>query len=311
MSGRLWALATACCLAGCCGTGYRPTLFSGKPCDRCGQNNVPPPGARIAPYPGDPAAVPAPYVPPSQPPPPTQLPPYTPPPGAGDSAGPVGINDPNVRPALDAQVRLDGPQKLPPEPTHTQARLDVPLPVRTDAKPATPGETQEPPPVDIPGYTVVRGQVANGQLPFPDGIAWLKTNRYRTVLHLRAPGEDSSAARRQFEKRGLQYISLEVAPGALTKDLANEFGRIVADETNLPLFVCDKDGALTGSLWYLHFRLNGMTDEKALADTNRLGFRPDQDDDHKALLNAARALAPAQQCGSPRALWLARRARAG
>jgi protein tyrosine phosphatase (PTP) superfamily phosphohydrolase (DUF442 family) len=304
MSGRLWALAAVCGLAGCCGTGSRSSFFTGKPpCDRCGQNKVPPPGVRIAPYPTDPAGVaPAPFLPPTQPAQPTQLPPYTPPPVAGDSAGPVGMNDPYVRPALDAQVRLDGPQKSAPEPGTAQARLDVPLPVRTDAKPpAAPvappapeplvrSETQEPPPVDIPGYATVRAQVANGQQPFPDGIAWLKTKGYRTVLHLRAPGEDGAAARRQFEKRGLQYVSLEVAPGALTKDLADQFGRIVADQTNLPLFVYDRDGALTGSLWYLHFRLNGMADDKALAEANRLGFRPEQDEDHKALLNAARTL---------------------
>jgi hypothetical protein len=237
--------------------------------------------------------------------PPTQLPPYTPPP-AGDSNGPVGINDPDVRRALDAQVRLDGPQKTAPAQAHAQVRLDVPLPVRSDAKPPAPvapqapdavtrtdpRETQEPPPVDIPGYAIVRGQVANGQLPFPDGIDWLKTKGYRTALHLRAPGEDGTAARRQFEKRGLQYISLEVAPGALTKDLADESRRIVADETNLPLFVCDKDGALTGTLWYLHFRLNGMPEDKALAEANRLGLRPDQDEEHKAMLSAARTLFP-------------------
>ena len=56
----------------------------------------------------------------------------------------------------------------------------------------------EPPPVDVPGYTVVRARVASGQQPFPDGIAWLQTKGYRTVLHLRAPGEDGTAARRQF-----------------------------------------------------------------------------------------------------------------
>ena len=206
MSGRLWALATLGCLAGCCGTGSRSEFFSGKPpCDRCGPNNVPPPGVRIAPYPTDPPRAPlppAPYLPPTPTPipaaSPTQLPPYSPPPAVGESTGPVGMNDPYVRPALDAQVRLDGPQKFTPDPATAQTRLDVPVPVQTDAKlpaapvPAAPNrssraETQEPPPVDIPGYVVVRGQVANGQQPFPDGIAWLKTKGYRTVLHLPPP----------------------------------------------------------------------------------------------------------------------------
>jgi protein tyrosine phosphatase (PTP) superfamily phosphohydrolase (DUF442 family) len=216
------------------------------------------------------------------------------------------INDPAIRPA-EAQVRLDGPQQYKPESAYAQIRLDQPQPTRPDARPpvradkptpppsdvaARPDvrETQEPPPVDIPQYTVVAGRVASGQQPFPDGIAWLQTKGYRTVLHLRAPGEDGTAARKQFEKRGLQYVSLEVAPGALTKELVDQFKSLVADETNLPLFVYDRDGALTGGLWYLQFRLNGVPDDKALADASRLGFRPDQDDDHKAMLRAARDL---------------------
>jgi protein tyrosine phosphatase (PTP) superfamily phosphohydrolase (DUF442 family) len=296
MSGRrFWSAAVVLGLAGCGGTEYRANLFNrNPPCDRCGQN-FPPPEQRLSPFPAEP---------------PTVLPqgnlqgqPYTPPPLVGDSGGgPVGMRDPSVRPAFD------GASKYVPEPAYAQVRLDLPVPVRADAKPTetvvtppTPAsdvtaktETPEPPPVDIPGFTVVRGKVASGQQPFPDGIAWLQTKGYKTVLHLRSPGEDGTAARRQFEKRGLQYISLEVAPGVLTKDLAEQFNRMVADETNLPMFVCDRDGALTGSLWYLHFRLNGMPDDKALAEANRFGFRPDQDEDHKSLLTAAWMLLAAQ-----------------
>ena len=306
MSGRrLWVLATAFGLAGCSGPEHRANLFPASPsCNSCNQPNFPP-DQHLSPYPSAPAIGPpaGTYMPPATGA--TQLPPYTPPPTVGDSGGPVGMSDPAVRPAIDASVRLDGPQKYIPEAVYAQIRLDLPVPIRTGAKPPAPTvappepealvrtetrETPAPPPVDIPGFVVVSARVASGQQPFPDGIAWLQSKGYHTVLHLRAPGEDGTAARRQFEKRGLQYVSLEVAPGVLTKDLADQFDRIVADETNLPLFVCDKDGALTGSLWYLHFRLKGLPDEKALAEATRFGFRPEQDADHKALLNTARTL---------------------
>ncbi len=69
----------------------------------------------------------------------------------------------------------------------------------------------------------------------------------------------------------------------MTRNLAEQFNRIVADETNLPLFVWDLDGSLAGSMWYLHFRMNGLTDEKALAETTRLGYRLEQDDNNKAV----------------------------
>ncbi len=256
---------------------------------------------------------------------PAQLPPYTPP-TVGDTGGAIGRIDPALRPA-EAQARLDGPQKYVPEPVYAQIRLDEPLPLRENAKPlgtpdtlppadqtasTAPRETPEPPPVDIPGFSIVRARVASGQKPFTDGIGWLQTKGYRTVLHLRSPGEDGSAARREFEKRGLQYVSLEVSPGVLTKELVEEFNHIVADETNLPLFVWDKDGSLVGGLWYLHFRQNGMTDEKALAEATRLGFRPEQDDDHKALLSAARTLLAALTMSAGRSIvWPRASASAG
>ena len=308
---RMWILAAALGLAGCGETASQSRLFNrNPPCDRCGQPGVPP-DQRLAPVPFNPAGTPAPppnYMPPVPTSAPTQLPPYTPAPAAGDTGGPVGRIDPAFRPAPDATARIDAPQQYTPEPVEAQVRLDLPVPVQTDAKPAplavappapatdpAPRPTAEPPPVDVPGFAVVRDRVASGKQPFPDGIAWLQSKGYRTVLHLRAPGEDGTAARRQFEKRGLQYVSLEVAPGVLTNDLIEQFNRIVTDETNLPLFICDRDGALTGTLWYLHFRLKGMPEEKALAEAKRLGFRPEQDVDHKALFNAARALVPMAQ----------------
>jgi protein tyrosine phosphatase (PTP) superfamily phosphohydrolase (DUF442 family) len=138
--------------------------------------------------------------------------------------------------------------------------------------------------VDIPQFALARARVASGQQPFPDGVTWLKNNGYRAVLHVRAPGADDAAARRQFEKNGLRYLTLEVSPGTLSKEIVAKFNQIVADEANLPLFVYDKDGALAGGLWYLHYRLVlGMNDEKARAEAERLGFKIDQDTEHRTM----------------------------
>jgi protein tyrosine phosphatase (PTP) superfamily phosphohydrolase (DUF442 family) len=133
--------------------------------------------------------------------------------------------------------------------------------------------------VDIPQFALVKPRVANGLKPFPDGVAWLRTQGYRTVLYIHAPGEDDAAARRQFEKNGLRYLSLEVAPATLSRDVVDRFNRTVSDEQNLPLFVYDKDGSLAGGLWYLHFRLvDRLSDEQAAAEAARLGFKQDQEE---------------------------------
>jgi len=62
----------------------------------------------------------------------------------------------------------------------------------------------------------------------------------------------------------------------------DRFNKIVADDKNRPLFVFDKNSALAGALWYLHFRtVENMGDEKARAEAARLGFKQDQDDLHR------------------------------
>ena len=137
-------------------------------------------------------------------------------------------------------------------------------------------------PVDIPGFAAVKPNVANGQKPFAGGVLWLKAHGYNSVFYLRAPGEDDSAVRREFEDQKMQYLSLEVTPEKLSKASVDKFITLVDDPKNLPLFVYDKDSSLAGGLWYLHFRLvDKMTDEKARAEVAHLGFKEDQDGSHR------------------------------
>jgi hypothetical protein len=155
-------------------------------------------------------------------------------------------------------------------------------------------EQREPPPpapIDIPQFAIARTKVANGLQPFPDGVVWLKEHGYRTVLHIHAAGVDEAAARRQFEKYGLRYISLEAEPKTLTKETVDSFNRLVTDEANLPLFVYDKDASVAGGLWYLYYRLmEGYSDEKARGEAARLGFRLEQDDRHQTMWLAVQKL---------------------
>src|SRR5262249_23536381 len=75
-------------------------------------------------------------------------------------------------------------------------------------------------PVGIPGLAEVKPRVATGLRPSAiDGLDWLQAKGYRTVVHLRRPGEDDTADRRQFEKRGLQFVSLEVSLDPLGHDV--------------------------------------------------------------------------------------------
>jgi protein tyrosine phosphatase (PTP) superfamily phosphohydrolase (DUF442 family) len=192
----------------------------------------------------------------------------------------TGVQEPTVRLA-PPELSTPGPSAQTTEPP-----VATPPPAVSERRDPAPAA-----PIDIPQFAMARPRVANGLQPFPDGIAWLKGQGYRTVLHVRAPGTDDTAARRQFEKYGLRFVSLEAEPRTLTKATVDSFNRLVNDEANLPLFVYDKDASVTGGLWYLYFRLmEGTSDEKARGEAARLGFRQEQDDRHRTMWIAVQKL---------------------
>ncbi len=305
--------------AGCCGTGQSCGYFAGTPvvtapCASCAapapvaSRFVP--GAPLAPVPGSP-------LPPG---------PAAPPPAAAPPAT-FAPSPPDVPPAplADAGVRLSAPEPVdgialtpPPSWPHADSRAERPsqtapmppaqtpeppaasIPPQRDVPPSSPPaedrSTTPPLPVDIPQFAMARPRVASGQQPFADGLAWLQAHGYRTVLHVHAPGTDDAAARRQVEKYGLRYLSLEVSPQTLSKDIVDQFNRIVTDEANLPLFVYDRDGALTGGLWYLYYRLFEMQDdERARTEAARLGFKPDLEGNQRTMWLAVQAFLAAQK----------------
>jgi protein tyrosine phosphatase (PTP) superfamily phosphohydrolase (DUF442 family) len=221
----------------------------------------------------------------------TPAPPWSAPGGQpSDSAG-AQLGSPNVTPPADAEARLGPPQFSDPA-----ARPPI-ISEQPQKKPAAaespPGKLPPPPlPVGIPQFAVARDRVAAGLRPMlDDGLDWLQASGYRTVLHVRRLGEENSTDRKQVEKRGLKYVTLEVSPQGLSKEAVAEFSRVVGDAAGYPLFVYDRDGALAGALWYLHFRTaEGMSDEGARLRAAGLGLREDREGLHRDMWQAARKL---------------------
>lgn len=290
--------------AGCCGTtntrsGYQqpprlePLRPVRPPCDRCATPNIipprfnPAPGPMVAP-PGAPAVAAPPPSPeiqqnafqaPAQPSPPASPPP------TGGAAG-VYLAPPEPAPAAPTTPPPSAPPANNAAPPREQTRLYAPQTTEPPAAPPARDDRAASPalPVDIPQFAIARPNVATGLEPYPDGVSWLKSHGYRNVLHVRAPGEDDSAARRRFEQGGLRYLSLELSPQSLTREVVEQFSRTVNDTSNQPLFVYDRDGSLAGGLWYLHFRLSDrVSDEKARADAAQIGFKQDQEGPHKTM----------------------------
>jgi protein tyrosine phosphatase (PTP) superfamily phosphohydrolase (DUF442 family) len=225
---------------------------------------------------------------------PAALPPAPLPPGpiqAGVRQYPPAVvlaPDPTWRPAPE---RGDFRLQLPPG-----ENREPPAPLPVAPPPPSPAVAEEraataPLPVGIPQFAPARDKVATGLKPLLDGLDWLQANGYRAVLHLRPPGEDDSADRKQVEKRGMKYLSLEVSPQTLSRAVVDEFNRQVRDPAHQPLFVYDRDGVLAGGLWYLHYRTaDGLTDEEARARAGRVGLREDQDEGRRTLWLAIQKL---------------------
>ncbi len=251
--------------AGCCET--RPSVSALGPCDACGPTARLPRG-RLAPVVAtDPIpADPVPLVP--------AQPGLTAPPGTNGSPVP---QQPSFRPPAGPGARLFGPETGDGTPAPPAPQPAAP----PESRPTQPPTGAEPPPapnVDVPGFTVVKNQVASGQKPFADGLTWLREKGFRTVLHLRAPGEDDTAHRRQFEARGFRFVAIEVSAQTLSRDVVDQFNHAVGDASNLPLYVYDRDGALAGGLWYLHFRIvDGLSHEQAVSKAAPLGLNSDAD----------------------------------
>lgn len=194
--------------------------------------------------------------------------------------------------SVNPGVQLSGPEPIP----------DDPLKGRTDPPPAAPEQRYrpmpEPPvaerpapgrlPVGIPQFDEVQQGVASGLRPLLEGLDWLQGQGYHTVLHLRAPGEDDSADRKQVEKRGMTYLSMKISPEGLTRAKLDDFRTLVTERARQPIFVYDRDGALAGPLWYSYFRSIGQTEAQARERAHALGLREDGSDAHRAIWDAVR-----------------------
>jgi hypothetical protein len=186
-----------------------------------------------------------------------------------------------------------------PAPERTGVRLETPVPYDPEAsgkvapraadakEPAKTTEERDPTdtlPVDIAQFGYVGDKVASGLKPQIGGLDWLRDAGYRTVLHLRKPGEDDAADRKLVTKRGMTFASLEVSPQTLTSAVFDEFSKVVAGAKTGKLFVYDGDGVLAGGLWYLYFRaVEKDSDETARLKAARLGLKENAEGEAKAM----------------------------
>ena len=235
---------------------------------------------------------PAPVVAPGAPLPagPTQLPdgPTPPPPGPVQSRSQDFSQDLAWKPGNGPSARLYPPEVSEGSGDSKKTQTREPEVFEND-KPAPklqiPGADKakvdvykpSPFPVGIPNFGQVSDNFAGGRRPsLDDGLDWLRDSGYKAIIYLRAPGEADAADRKQVERRGMKFYSLEVSPESLNRKLVEDFIALVSEQAHQPVFVYDTDGARAGPMWYLHFRIGQKAgDEKSRQQARVLGLRED------------------------------------
>jgi protein tyrosine phosphatase (PTP) superfamily phosphohydrolase (DUF442 family) len=151
-----------------------------------------------------------------------------------------------------------------------------------------PAEKRSPGPdtlVGIAEFIQVKDGVSTGLRPTIDGLDWLKTQGYKTVVYLRRPGDDDTTDRRQVERRGMKFVSLEMSPEKLTKAWIDTFNETVGRSADRPVFVYSRETSAAAAVWYLHLRTaEFLTHDEARVRARRLGLKDEQSDMFQAAL---------------------------
>jgi protein tyrosine phosphatase (PTP) superfamily phosphohydrolase (DUF442 family) len=206
--------------------------------------------------------------------------PQGPPPGRTRSEYPRA---PRVVPAdPPAGAVLGDPDYIEP-PREADKPSDL-NPLAADPKKVTPTDR----PNGIIDFTQVKEGVRTGQRPDLDGLDWLKSKGYKTVVHVRRPQDSDDTDRAQVEKRGMKFVSLLISPETLTAEWVEEFNGIVGDTAARPLFVYGQDPQTAGIAWYLHLRrAEFLTHDEARVGARRLGLKDENSDLFKSALKVS------------------------
>ena len=201
----------------------------------------------------------------------------------------IDQGEPPIAP-LNPFGKTDKPASPMPNDSHFIPPQLLDLNPTAKAPPANDSPASPEFPVGIASFRDVLGSdVSTGIKPADtDGLDWLQTHKYKTVVNLRRPGTPHTADKDQIEQRKMKYLSLEVSAETLTDSLVAEFCRAVAERSGRPLFVYDKDGTLAGAMWYAYFRtVEKLPPADAKKRATELGLKAVETGEHAALWKAA------------------------
>lgn len=169
-------------------------------------------------------------------------------------------------------------ETTPPPPAPSSKETINPDPPITKILKPTPQKAS-----GISGFVSVKDGVTSGLRPEIEGLDWLKSKDYKTIVYLRAPSDDDTTDRRQAEKRDLKFVSWEITPEGINKSFVEEFNQLIGESNSRPIFVYGRDSNFVASIWYLHLRTaEFLTHDEAKLRASQLGLSNENNEYFKA-----------------------------
>ena len=187
-------------------------------------------------------------------------------------------------------------ERADPAPPIVQPRVQLYAPEVLEKPADAKSDPLKQPNANVPtNFTAVQKGVRAGTRPSLDELDWLRDNAAASVIHIRLPGEDDTADRKQIESRGMRYIAFEVSPQTVTKQQIDAFIALVRDHARLGMFVYDRDGSLDGPMWYAYFRRGDFDSaDAALLRAYPLGLQTERAGQHRDMWQAVQSVVSGQ-----------------
>jgi uncharacterized protein (TIGR01244 family) len=142
---------------------------------------------------------------------------------------------------------------------------------------AVPLAAQVPEAVDpalVPNYTVVRPGLAAAGRPSEQGLQQLKAQGFRTVIDLRAAGEEGLAEEKALlESQGLRYVHVPLTAASFSAADVDQVQAVLEDPAAAPVLLHCASANRVGAVWAVIQARAGKPMDEALAEGKRVGLR--------------------------------------
>jgi uncharacterized protein (TIGR01244 family) len=125
----------------------------------------------------------------------------------------------------------------------------------------------------IPGYSLLRPDLAAAGQPTEEGLGRLRELGFRVVVDLRTPSEGTAAEEAAVKAAGLRYVSVPITPETFRREDVEAVARVIDEPGRGPALLHCATGNRVGGVWTVLQVTKGVPYEDAEAEGRRIGLR--------------------------------------